>query len=111
MALDPPARCDGPPPGTTSTSEADVDGDGDTDLIAVCGADDPAAPLPFWVLLRDGERYRPLRGPLPARGWGVGAVTAADLDGDGRCELIVQTGGLLASDKGTCWIARLRRAQ
>ncbi|MHC4490561.1 MAG: FG-GAP-like repeat-containing protein [Planctomycetota bacterium] len=67
FALDPPARCDGPPPGATATCEADADGDGDLDLFVACGGD-PAAPLPWWVLLREKDGYRPVRGSIPEPG-------------------------------------------
>jgi len=107
-ALDPPRTCAGPPPGTTATAEADVDGDGRVDLIAACGGDDPAAPLPWWVLLRRAGGYVPLRGGLPHPGFRVAAVAAADLDGDGRAEIVLKGGGFLPGDTGGTWIATLR---
>jgi len=108
-ALAPPARCDGPPPGTTATCEADADGDGDLDLFVACGGDDPAAPLPWWVLLREADGYRPVRGALPEPGFRVAALAAADLDGDGRAEVLLKGGGFLPGDEGTAWIASLER--
>ena len=107
-ALDPPALSDGPPPGTTATFEADVDGDGDQDLLVVCGGDDPTAPLPWWVLLKEAGGYRPVRGEPLTPGFGAVAIAAADLDGDGRAEVLVKEGALLAGHGGRTWIASLR---
>lgn len=108
FALAPPESCDGPPPGTTAVCEADLDGDGDMDLVCACGADDPCAALPWWALLREGERYRPVRGSLPEPGWRAAAVGAKDLDGDGRAEILLRGGGWLARDRAVDCVASLR---
>jgi len=107
-ALRPPELCDGPPPGATATCEADADGDGDLDLFVACGADDPAAPLPWWLLLREGERFRPVRGSVPEPGFRVAALDAKDLDGDGRAEVLLKGGGFLPGDAGRTYLAWLR---
>jgi tetratricopeptide (TPR) repeat protein len=99
FAIEPPAFCDGPPPGATAVAEADADGDGDTDLLVACGGD-PTAPLPWWLLAREPDgRYRPIRGDLPHRGSAIVAVAAADLDGDGTAEILLKESG------GDTWIA------
>ena len=105
FALDPPERVVGPPPGATAVVEADVDGDGRLDLVVACGGDDPAAPLPWWVLLRDGSHYRPVRGAIPEPGYRVAAIAVADLDGDGIAEILLKGGGFLPGDAGPSFIA------
>ncbi|MGQ0613382.1 MAG: FG-GAP-like repeat-containing protein [Planctomycetaceae bacterium] len=109
FALDPPAVCEGLPPGATAWCEADLDGDGDTDLVVACGGDDPCAALPWWALLREGAAYRPVRGAPVEPGFRVAAVAAADLDGDGRAEILLKGGGFLRGDTGESWLASLRR--
>jgi len=101
-ALQPPELCDGVPPGTTAQCEADIDGDGDLDLVVACGGYDPAAPLPWWVLLKEEGGYKPVRGDLPRPGFCVRAVAAADLDKDGRAKIF------LVTDEGDAWLASLR---
>jgi hypothetical protein len=108
FALDPPERCDGPPPGATATCEADADGDGDLDLFVVCGGDDPATPLPWWVLLKEGDGYRPVRGSIPTPGFCASGIAAADLDGDGRAEVLLKGGGRLPGDVGEAYLASLK---
>jgi hypothetical protein len=107
FALDPPARCDGPPPGATATCEADADGDGDLDLFVVCGGD-PSAPLPWWVLLKEKDGYVPVRGSIPEPGFHAVAIATADLDGDGRAEVLLKGGSHLPGHPGTAWIAALK---
>ena len=94
-ALDPPETCDGPPLAATAVVCADIDGDGDEDLVVALGCD-PAAPLPWFLLRRDGDSYRPVRGRLPEPGFFVSAIGAAN----GR----VWIGGR----NGTAWTASLR---
>ena len=96
-ALDPPETCTEPPPGTTAVCEVDVDGDGDLDLVAACGGDDPAAPLPWWVLLKEGDAYQPVRGSSPEPGFCVVAVNASDRK------------ILLRTDRGAVWTATFVR--
>jgi len=108
FALDPPARCAGPPPGATAVAEADADGDGDLDLFVACGGDDPSCALPWWVLLKEGDGYRPVRGAQPVPGFPVAGLAAQDLDGDGRAEVLLKEGSLLPGHRGRLWIASLR---
>lgn len=100
FALDPPATVTADPPGATAVVEADLDGDGDRDRVVACGGDDPGAPLPWWGLLREGDVYRLVRGSLPVPGFRVSALAAADLDGDGRAEVLLAGGGRLPGDTG-----------
>jgi enediyne biosynthesis protein E4 len=106
FALEPPARVEADPPGTTAVVEADVDGDGLGDRVVACGGDDPAAPLVWWLLRATPEGRVPVRGSLPHAGFRVGALAAADLDGDGRAEILLAGGGRLPGDVGGVWIAR-----
>jgi hypothetical protein len=108
FALDPPARCDGPPPGATAVCEADADGDGDLDLFVACGGDDPATPLPWWVLLKEADGYRPVRGSTPTPAFCASGIAAADLDGDGRAEVLLKGGGRLPGDTGEAYLASLK---
>ncbi|MFQ5845222.1 MAG: hypothetical protein ACE5JG_09575 [Planctomycetota bacterium] len=39
----------------------------------------------------------------------MAALAAADLDGDGRAEVLLKGGGFLPGDTGTTWIASLRK--
>jgi hypothetical protein len=109
FALDPPAAVAAAPPGTTAWVRADADGDGRADVIVACGADDPAAALPWWLLLaREEGGFRPVRGSLPEPGFRAASLAAADLDGDGRAEVLLAGGGFLEGDVGGVWIATLR---
>jgi hypothetical protein len=108
FALSPPTLCDGPPPGASCVVETDADGDGDLDLLVACGGD-PLAPLPWWLLERQPDgRYRPVRGDLPHRGASIVALAAADLDGDGRAEVLLKEGARIPGHPGGAWIATWR---
>lgn len=109
FAIAPPGLHDGPPPGATLVLEADLDGDGDKDLLAACGGD-PTAPLPWWLLVREDGRYRPVRGALPHRGASIVALAAADLDGDGDAEVLLKEGSFVPGHPGGAWIAIRRTA-
>jgi hypothetical protein len=100
-ALAPPDRTSGPPPGTTGVARGDLDGDGDEDLVAACGGNDPATALPWWALRRDGEDFLPIRGSLPEPGFRALSIGVADLDADGRAEV------LLRDETGRTWAASL----
>jgi len=106
-ALDDKAVLTGPVPGATVSVEADVDGDGKPDRIVGCGTHDLTAPMPWWVLLKTDDGYRRIRGPIPRPGFGIAGLAAADLDGDGRAEVILT----LDDDDGTRFVARYRPAK
>ena len=61
------------------------------------------------MLLKEADGYRPMRGDLPAPGFRVAALAAADLDGDGRAEVVLKAGGFLPGDEGGVWLASLSK--
>jgi hypothetical protein len=106
FALTPPAALTSVPPGTTAVALGDVDGDGLLDRVVACGGDDPASPLPWWLLRATPTGFVPVRGSLPEAGFRVGSVAVADLDGDGRAEVLLAGGGRLEHDVGAVFLAR-----
>jgi hypothetical protein len=86
---------------------ADLDGDGTQDLVAafankfVCGPSDcTVTPAPIVALLGSAEgRLRPLE-PIPLNG-PLFALVAADFDGDGRVDLVVDGSILYGLGDGT----------
>jgi len=88
-ALDPPATCMELPPRAVFVVEADVDGDGRPDRIVRCRFD-RSEYLPWWVLLRRGDVYVPIRGIDPTPGFELADLAAVDLDGDGRFEVLLR---------------------
>jgi len=104
-ALADAAEHSGPVPGETIALEADVDGDGKMDRIVACGTHDVTAAMPWWILLRTGDGYRRVRGPLPRPGFGVAGLAVAKVDG--RAEVILT----LDDEAGTRYVARYRPAK
>ncbi len=104
--LSPPAHCTSPPPGMTVVCERDLDNDGDRDLIVRAVPADPTAPLPWWILFKDSDGYRPLRGVLPTRGRGIVAIHVADSN-DGQVEFRLTEGSELPGHEGATWTATL----
>jgi len=64
FALDPPAFVDKVPGGWGARCEVDIDGDGDLDVL-LASPGHALLPLPWWVFLREGDRFRPVHGARP----------------------------------------------
>jgi hypothetical protein len=99
-ALEPPARTQELPPGAVWSCEFDYDGDGDLDRVVACGGADPTEPLPWWLLVRESDGFRPVRGAWPL--CGVPLLRVAIVEVAGRPAIVLH--GVrhtwLATEKG-----------
>ena len=93
FALEPPASCASVPEGLFEVGRFDFDADGDEDLVLAPG-DDPAAPLPWWLFVREADGWRPLRGAMPRPAFRLVAAAASD------------GAVVLGGEGGETWIAR-----
>jgi hypothetical protein len=59
--------------------------------------------------LKEEDGYAPVRGTIPEPGFHAVAIAAADLDGDGRAEVLIKGGSLRWGHPGTAWIAALKK--
>jgi hypothetical protein len=75
FAMDPPERVESVPDISLVRCIADVDGDGDRDIV-VASAGHALLPLPWWVFLKDGEGYIPVRGGVPHPGYRAARVAS-----------------------------------
>ena len=66
---------------------ADLNGDGRPDIIVANRSSNPAKPVPCFVCLNDGKGGFPNEIPLPTQSATI--IIAADLDGDGKIDLVV----------------------
>jgi hypothetical protein len=70
----------------------DVDGDGVPDIYASDwsnGAKGPSTGRIYVHSGNTGQRLRTLTGATAGEGFGIGAATAGDVDGDGRADLVI----------------------
>ncbi|MEO8430983.1 MAG: FG-GAP-like repeat-containing protein [Acidobacteriota bacterium] len=70
----------------------DVDGDGVPDIYASDwsnGARGPSTGRIYVHSGKSGQRLLTLTGGTPGEGFGIGAATAGDVDGDGRADLVI----------------------
>ncbi len=72
---------------TRYISVADLNGDGRPDIIVANRSSNPAKPVPCYVCLNDGKGGFPHEIPLATQSATI--IVAADLDGDGRIDLLV----------------------
>jgi hypothetical protein len=81
---------------------ADFDNDGDVDLFVLASGDIGLRPNRLW--LNDGEgHFTPVKAAGGAAGGGPGvgdSATVADVDGDGRLDLLLATGGSMGRSLG-----------
>lgn len=66
---------------------ADLNGDGRPDIIVANRSSNPDKPVPCFVCLNDGKGGFPTEIPLPTQSATI--IVAADLDGDGKIDLLV----------------------
>jgi hypothetical protein len=66
---------------------ADLNGDRRPDIIVANRSSNPAKPVPSYVCLNDGQGAFPVEIPLPTQSATI--IVAADLDGDGKVDLLV----------------------
>jgi hypothetical protein len=90
----------------SSLAVADMDGDGILDLLVDISGHYARSPETFVVLWGGVDGFSPSRATRYDGGYSPGQLTVADVDGDGRLELIVPAYSAAASRRLPWWIHR-----